>query len=84
MLSKQQTIDKLKELEKLHNEVQYCFNKLGETFGMVFGMDRVEGAMRGIVNNLIDSYADIIAECSGIPQEALTWWILEAEWGEGN
>ena len=80
MLSKQQTIAKLNELEKLSKSITECFEKLEG----VLGMDYFEGEMYQAVTNLIDSYADTIAECSGISQEALTWWILDAGWGEGT
>lgn len=80
MLSKEQTIAKLDELEKLSNSIDSCFKQVEG----VFGRDYFEGSMHEAYTNLFDSYVDTIAECSGISQEALCWWIFDADWGKGT
>jgi len=80
VLTREQTIAKLNELEKLYKGIHTCFEKIGG----VFGRDYFEGSMYEAYTNLVDSYVDTIAECSGISQEALCWWIFDADWGKGN
>lgn len=80
MLSKEQTIAKLNDLQALHDKLQSCFSKLGE----VFGSGYFEGSLHELYCGLFDSLTDTIGECSGISQEALCWWIFDADWGKGT
>ncbi len=80
MLTREQTIAKLNELQALHAKLEACFSKLGE----VFGSGYFEGSLHEVYCGLFDSLTDTIGECSGISQEALCWWIFDADWGKGT
>lgn len=80
MLSKEQTIAKLNELQALHDKLNTCFSKLGEILGEVY----CDGELFQVYTGLFDSLTDTIGECSGISQEALCWWIFDADWGKGT